>query len=136
VLQKQQLDGDTIVVSFRLPADVVADKVFVVGDFNDWSTSSHAMSRAGDSFEASLPLQAGQTYRFRYLLDGDRWENDWEADAYVPNDFGGDDSVIDLRASAEAGSVPTAPASNGHTPAPSPAAKRTRAPKSKRDSGA
>ena len=41
-------------------------------------------------------LGAGRTYRFRYLLDDERWENDWEADSYVPNEFGGDDSVLDL----------------------------------------
>ena len=38
----------------------------------------------------------------RYLLDGQRWDNDWAADAYVRNDFGGDDSVVDLTALAEA----------------------------------
>lgn len=26
----------------------------------------------------------------------ERWENDWAADAYLPNDLGGDDSVIDV----------------------------------------
>ena len=35
------------------------------------------------------------------LLDGQRWDNDWAADAYVPNSFGGDDSVVDLTALAE-----------------------------------
>ncbi|MEO7555176.1 MAG: isoamylase early set domain-containing protein [Acidimicrobiales bacterium] len=118
MLQKQQLDGDTIVVSFRLPIDVVADKAFVVGDFNEWSTSSHAMSRSDGAFEVSLPLQVGHAYRFRYLLDGERWENDWAADSYVPNDFGGDDSVIDLRDGPDPTSAATAP---------NPAAKRTRA---------
>ena len=43
-------------------------------------------------------MAAGRAYRFRYLLDGHRWENDWAADAYKPNDFGADDSVVDLTA--------------------------------------
>ena len=46
------------------------------------------------NFKASVTLKAGKQYRFRYLLDGDRWENDWQADAYVPNDFGTDDSIV------------------------------------------
>ena len=50
----------------------------------------------------TVGLDAGRAYRFRYLLDGQRWENDWAADAYQPNDFGGDDSVVDLTALAEA----------------------------------
>jgi len=36
------------------------------------------------------------------LLDGRRWDNDWAADGYVSNGFGGDDSVVDLTALAEA----------------------------------
>ena len=50
----------------------------------------------------TVSLDAGRAYRFRYLLDGQRWDNDWAADAYQPNDFGGDDSVVDLTALAEA----------------------------------
>ena len=49
----------------------------------------------------TVSLNAGRAYRFRYLL-GQRWDNDWAADAYQPNDFGGDDSVVDLTALAEA----------------------------------
>jgi hypothetical protein len=40
---------------------------------------------------------APHTYRFRYLVDGRSWENDWAADLYVPNGYGGDDSVVDVR---------------------------------------
>jgi hypothetical protein len=54
------------------------------------------MQRGEDGFVAEVSLPAGRVYRFRYLLDGERWENDWAADAYVANEFGGDDSVIDL----------------------------------------
>jgi hypothetical protein len=52
-------------------------------------------------------LDAGRAYRFRYLLDDQRWENDWAADAYLPNSFGGDDSVVDLTALVQA-APPTA----------------------------
>jgi hypothetical protein len=57
---------------------------------------------AEGGFSLTADLEAGRTYRFRYLLDGERWDNDWAADAYVPNSFGGDDSVVDLTALAEA----------------------------------
>jgi len=58
------------------------------------------MDRVGDVFSLTIELQPGRAYRFRYLLDGERWENDWDADAYVPNAFGTDDSVVDLTALA------------------------------------
>jgi hypothetical protein len=73
----------------------------VVGDFNDWSHDAHPMERDGDQFIARIPLPPGRSYRYRYLLDGARWENDWSADGYEPNEFGGDDSVLDLTGSAE-----------------------------------
>ena len=50
---------------------------------------------AGGGFSVTVDLDAGRAYRFRYLLDGQRWDNDWAAHAYVANDFGGDDSVVD-----------------------------------------
>ncbi len=50
----------------------------------------------------TVVLAAGRAYRFRYLIDGQRWDSDWAADAYVRNDFGGDDSVVDLTVLAEA----------------------------------
>ena len=45
-----------------------------------------------------MELAAGRRWRFRYLLDGARWENDWAADDYVANEFGGEDSVVELSA--------------------------------------
>src|SRR4051812_48784054 len=94
----KQLDNGSgsVVVRFQLPAEVRADTAFVVGDFNGWSTACDAMRREDGAFVADIRLDPGRTYRFRYLLDGQRWENDWAADAYAPNEFGGNDSVIDL----------------------------------------
>lgn len=86
----------TVTVTFRLPAVVNAERINVVGEFNRWSTVADPMERGEDGFVASISLPVGRTYRFRYLLDGERWENDWAADSYVANHLGGDDSVIDL----------------------------------------
>jgi hypothetical protein len=57
---------------------------------------------ADGGFSVTVELEVGRAYRFRYLLDGVRWENDWAADAYVPNSYGEDDSVVDLTALATA----------------------------------
>lgn len=50
------------------------------------------MELRGDSFEVIVEVAPGE-HRYRYLLDGERWENDWNADDYLPNQFGGDDSI-------------------------------------------
>ena len=84
-------------MTFELPAEVNAQTACVVGEFNDWNVEAHPMTRGEDgSFSVTVALKVGQAYRFRYLIDGERWENDWTADAYVPNPFGGDDSVVQL----------------------------------------
>ncbi len=49
--------------------------------------------KSGD-FKVTLKLHKDREYRFRYLIDSNRWENDWHADQYVPNTFGCDDSLV------------------------------------------
>ena len=94
-------------VTFTIDPGVGAQSAAVCGEWNDWSADADVMRRdAEGGFSTTVNLKAGRAYRFRYLLDGERWDNDWAADAYLPNGFGGDDSVVDLTALAEA--VPSA----------------------------
>jgi hypothetical protein len=94
---KSGLGGGAALVSFELPAAVAAASVSVCGDFNDWSPAAQPLARDEDGgFRAVIELPAGRRWRFRYLLDGQRWENDWAADDYIPNDHGSHDSVVDL----------------------------------------
>jgi len=89
-------------VTFTIDPHVGAQAAAVCGEWNGWSADASVMQRdAEGGFSVTVDLDAGRAYRFRYLLDGQRWENDWAADAYVRNDFGGDDSVVDLTALAE-----------------------------------
>ena len=63
-------------VAFSLPADVDAGRVALCGDFNDWSAEATALERGDDgTWQVSVPLEPGRSYRYRYLLDGERWEN-------------------------------------------------------------
>jgi 1,4-alpha-glucan branching enzyme len=96
VIEAQPGNAGTVTITFRVPPAAVAERVSVVGEFNDWSGDADPMARDLDGFVTRISLPVGRTYRFRYLLDGQRWENDWAADSYVANAFGGDDSVIDL----------------------------------------
>jgi hypothetical protein len=96
-VNKSRLADGSVLVAFELPAAVSAESVSVCGEFNGWSPQTHPLTRLeSGGFRAELPLPAGHRWRFRYLLDGRRWENDWAADAYVPNGLGEDDSVVDL----------------------------------------
>lgn len=86
-IKKQYLKTKPVAtVTFRLAKEAApnAETVTLVGDFNGWDTSATPMKKlkTGD-FTVALKLDAEQSYQFRYLLDGETWENDWEADAYV-----------------------------------------------------
>jgi hypothetical protein len=109
---KTRLNAGTVRVTFQVPAAVSATAVHVCGDFNDWSPVANPLARSEDGhFSAVVDLAAGQRWHFRYLLDGQRWENDWAADDYATNIHGGEDSVVDL---TDAAALPLA--STAHDP--------------------
>lgn len=84
-------------VMFRLPKDAAenAGKVMIVGDFNNWDAEATQMKKTRNGyFSVTLELEKGREYRFRYLIDNVKWENDWQADKYLPNPFGSEDSVV------------------------------------------
>ncbi len=85
----------TVDVTFTLPGEVGAGHVALCGDFNNWTAGNIALNRGGDgSWQTTVPLRPGHSYHFRYLLDGERWENAWQADRYEPNPFGSTNSVV------------------------------------------
>jgi Glycogen recognition site of AMP-activated protein kinase len=88
-------DAGTVDVRFTLPAEVRAGTVALCGEFNDWSAQDILLERGDDgSWQATVALAPGRSYRYRYLIDGERWENAPNADSYVPNSYGTYDSVI------------------------------------------
>src|SRR6476646_9029513 len=94
---KRGAGGGTVEVTFEVDPAVNAQRANLCGEFNDWNNDAHPMQRRDDGgFTVTLQLEPGRSYRFRYLLDGERWENDWAADDYVRNEYGGDDSLVDL----------------------------------------
>ena len=59
-----------------------AEIVVIVGDFNSWDTSANPMTKTinGRLYSQGLQdLETGKEYQFRYLIDGSKWENDWDA---------------------------------------------------------
>ena len=96
-IEKEFLD-DICRVTFRLPESAApdADSVCVVGDFNNWDRSANPMEKTGNrDYAVRLDLERGREYQFRYLIDGSKWENDWNADRYVQNTYGdGDNSLV------------------------------------------
>ena len=89
--------GRSCRVTFSLPAGVNAQNACLCADLHDWNQTSHPMKRRTDgSFTLTISLKPGRQYRYRFLLDGERWENDWAAEGYVPNSLGREDSLVTI----------------------------------------
>ena len=83
-------------VTFSVPSEIVSEKVTLAGDFNDWDTSSLELKKKNGIYETEVRLKPESEYKFKYLIDGEVWENDYAADAYVPNEFGTEDSLVTI----------------------------------------
>ena len=97
MIQKKPLAGRKVEVTFRMPPldDVV--ELYLCGDFNGWQVKGIPFTlESDDTWVARVVLEGGKSYRFRYHDNQGRWMNDREADGYVSNDFGSEDSVLDL----------------------------------------
>lgn len=81
-------------VTFKIPGEWAQNSVHLVGDFNDWDEKANMLKKKKDHWETTLRLKPKSEYHFRYLLDGEKWENDDAADRYIVNEFGTDNSVL------------------------------------------
>jgi len=96
MITRKVVDGGSHVkVTFALPCEA-ADRVAVVGDFNEWDATVTPMRKRGDTRSASVTLEPGSRYGFRYLDGSGRWFNDDQADGFEQNEFGDSNCVIDL----------------------------------------
>lgn len=82
-------------VTFSIPKEWAEKSVQIVGDFNEWDEDSDSLVLKNGKWQTTLRLNPESTYRFKYLIDQKRWENDDAADSYVPNIFGSEDSVLE-----------------------------------------
>lgn len=98
-LKKQVLKSKPVCkVTFRFTKEIAegAEKVNLVGDFNNWDEDALEMKKlkSGD-FTTLIELEKGKSYQFRYLVNGKDWFNDLEADSYVTNSYGVENCVVE-----------------------------------------
>ena len=96
MIQKRQSSQENrVVVTFVIPGSVWADRINLVGDFNNWDRENLPFRpNRDDNWSVEVELDQGQEYRFRYLIDGDYWGCDWHADRHARGDDGKHDSII------------------------------------------
>lgn len=90
-------DKTKCTVTFIVTAEAAhgAETINLAGDFNSWSATDISLKKGKDgSFSTKLELDVDREYQFRYLLDGYKWENDWNADKYIPAPYSNADNSV------------------------------------------
>lgn len=86
-VSERRCDRGMVTVDFVVPAAVGGTFADLVAEFVAWVPLP--MDRRLDgSFHTAIRLPIGASWRYRLLVDGDRWINDWDAQDYVVDDDG------------------------------------------------
>lgn len=78
-----------------------ASQVYLLGEFADWEPVELKKLKTG-VFRGTVkvPTNEQSSYQYRYrmvMADGsEKFDNDWEAESYISNPFGGENSVISV----------------------------------------
>lgn len=77
-------------VRFRIPSDVAngAKSAHLMGEFNEWQPIEPMKRHKDGSFSVTVDLPTGRSYQYRFLLDGQVWVSDAEADCFAHSEFG------------------------------------------------
>lgn len=96
VMQKDDVSGPSKIPYRFVLFEPGVEQVELAGDFSKWSRIP--MVKAGDTgyWSATVELPAGE-YRFSYVIEGSRLINDPTIPAAENDDFGGKNSVIEVK---------------------------------------
>ena len=100
-IRKQYLKTRPICkATFRLTREETrqAKHIFIVGEFNNWDKLATPMkSLKNGEFVATLDLETGREYQFRYYFDKIFWGNDPQADGYCYSAYGDcENSILNI----------------------------------------
>jgi 1,4-alpha-glucan branching enzyme len=83
---------DVCEVTFEHEAE--AQEVALVSESNNWQPIEMKKRRKDGIFYTKVRLPKDGRYQYRYLLNNHSWSNDTAADAYIPNEYGSENSVV------------------------------------------
>jgi predicted flap endonuclease-1-like 5' DNA nuclease len=94
-----------VTFNYNVVPEHPVESVIVLGDFNEWSLEDGyelKKTKSGD-FEGKFKIPAGRDYHFRYLVNGNRWANEKDADRFENSPLHPhiDNSVLSLPAVSE-----------------------------------
>lgn len=75
--------------------DDSATSVSLAGDFNDWKTGEIQFEKCSDGvWRAAINCQPGGKYRYKFLVNGERWTEDTSHGLKEEDSFGGFHSIL------------------------------------------
>ena len=80
--------------NFTLPAKA-AQKVYLVGEFNQWNEKKHLMKKDADGTWKRTILLAPGRYEYKFLVDG-KWKDDPTNSKRRQNRFGTYNSILQV----------------------------------------
>lgn len=84
-----------IEVTFEVE-DAEAEKVSLVGEFNDWNKDTNPMTKEDGIWKCTLTLKSGK-HEYQFVIDDTDWVVDPKADSNVNNKYEGKNSVIEVK---------------------------------------
>lgn len=97
MIKKQYVKSKKLTkVTFELPADLEADSVHLLADFNGWQPVAFDKLKNG-KWRLVQEVEPERRYEFRYMLEHQghhHFINDPEADGTVANDRGTENAVL------------------------------------------
>ncbi len=88
-----EIVNNEVIFRFKYPS---ANKVNLAGTFNNWNQNALPMKLQDGYWTVKLHLDAG-SYEYKFVVDGNTWIEDPNALEYVPDPYGGKNSVITLK---------------------------------------
>jgi 1,4-alpha-glucan branching enzyme len=85
---------DEVEVTFEVDVPAEYSTVAIVADFLNWKPEPMKRMAKTSVYKFKTRLPKNGEFQFRYLLDGSTWSNDPQADQYISNSFGDDNSLI------------------------------------------
>ncbi len=86
-------------VTFEFACDatttlISSDTVELFADFNNWQAIPMKFIKKDNVFRTKVRLPENRQFHFRYLINNNKWHNDHNADLYLPNTYGTENSVV------------------------------------------
>lgn len=95
MIKHDVLKNKKVKVTFIQPHNPDQPAVSVVGDFNGWEPNkTKLVKRNNGTRSATVTVDAGKQYRFRYYTADGEWFNDEAADGYEASEHGSENCLI------------------------------------------